>query len=628
MKIIRPTRLLALVLSFVFASVAIADDVNLYVAPTGRDTNPGTKQQPLATITGARDAVRRKRDSKADQNIAVIVQGGTYHITEPIVFGPNDGGAGDVVVTYRAADGERPMISGGRPITGWRDRSDGTWSAEVPEARAGRWRFRELFINGQRRPRARHPNKGYLRVVQSGADRRTSFTFKPGDIPRSLRDPNLELLFLHDWSTSRVRVKSIDHGANVLTVADPIGCKASHYRIDHFEKHPRYRLENDPVLLDAPGEWYLNTDTGVLFYRPLKDESISKFNASPPIAPVATALLQVRGDAKRPVRNLRFDGLHFAHCAWSTPSHGFAAGQATFHERRDGTNGGALREPMPTAVTFERAEQCRFVNGSIMHTGGSAIWLGSRCDDWVFAGNIVSDIAGNGILIGEDRGRRIDGRYWWQAAPQQVAKRNIVKNNLIEHCGQLFYGAVGVWVGMAEQTTIANNEIRHLPYTGVSVGWMWNSTPTPCKGNRVERNHIHHVMQILSDGGGIYTLGRQPGTVLSGNVIHDVPTNLGRAESNGMFLDQGTSEMVIENNLIYAVSRSPLRFHQALENLVRNNILVTGQGTPIVRYNATEPRRITLTDNEVIEAKHWTADFKSAHERAKSLISAAGRTSR
>jgi hypothetical protein len=113
---------------------------------------------------------------------------------------------------------------------------------------------------------------------------------------------------------------------------------------------------------------------------------------------------------------------------------------------------------------------------------------------------------------------------------------------------------------LARDTRIANNEIANHPYTGVSVGWMWNPTATPAGGNIVSQNHIHHVMQVLSDGGGIYTLGRQPGTRLVENVIHDVPLNVGRAEPNGMFLDEGSDQIEIVGNVIYGTDRSPLRY--------------------------------------------------------------------
>jgi hypothetical protein len=95
---------------------------------------------------------------------------------------------------------------------------------------------------------------------------------------------------------------------------------------------------------------------------------------------------------------------------------------------------------------------------------------------------------------------------------------------------------------------------------------MWSEIPTPAGRNQILNNHIHHVMQVLSDGGGIYTLGLQPDSVIQGNLIHDVPLNLGRAESNGMFLDQGTMGFVVKENVIYNIDRSPLRFHMASTN--------------------------------------------------------------
>jgi hypothetical protein len=368
-----------------------------------------------------------------------------------------------------------------------------------------------------------------------------------------------------------------------------------------FEQHPRYYLENSAAFLDAPGEWHLDERRGVVSYRPRPGETIAAMEA---VAPVARQLLVVRGDPEsgRPVKNLRFIGLRFEHCAFPLPAGGYAGIQAAFHQYRGNEGGDRRRTELTPAVLFELAESCRFADGGVAHGGGSGVGLGRACRNNALVGNGITDVAGNGVMVGENKQRQVDGKPWWQATPGQAASRNLIKNNLIERCGRVFYGAVGIWVGLANHTTIAHNEIRHHPYTGVSVGWMWNPTPTPCKANIVENNHIHHVMQILSDGGGIYTLGRQPGTVLRGNVIHDVPLNAGRAESNGMFLDEGTTDMVIENNVIYNIVRSPLRFHKATVNLVRRNVLVVGQGVPPVRYNATDPENIKLEENSVQEA--------------------------
>ncbi|HLU49591.1 MAG TPA: right-handed parallel beta-helix repeat-containing protein, partial [Planctomycetota bacterium] len=438
-----------------------------------------------------------------------------------------------------------------------------------------------------RRPRARHPNDGYLRVEKVGPDRRTSFTYRAGDLEAYGKVEHIELVFLHDWSISRVGLRSIDTESRTVTLRDPVGPASRHFAMDWFEPDPRYFLEGSPSFLDRPGEWVLDVEKKELLYRPVPGESPSGIRA---IAPATEALVVVRGDEAtgKPVRGLAFVGLTFEHCAFPLPPHGYAAGQAGFHEERVVPGGGALRRPMPAALTFEIAEDCRFERGRIERCGGSALRFGSRARRNVIASSVIRDVGGNGIMIGEEQTRHIDGQPWWRAAPDQVASENVVIDCLIERCGAQFYGAVGVWVGLAEKTRIAQNEIRHLPYTGVSVGWMWSTTPTPCRENVVERNHIHHVMQILSDGGGIYTLGIQPGSILRGNHIHDVPRNSGRAESNGMFLDEGTTGFIVEGNAIHDTDRSSIRFHRATTNTVRGNVLLTPPDVPPFRYNSTD----------------------------------------
>lgn len=574
--------------------------LRIVVAPDGDDSAAGTVEAPLATITRARDLVRERRAAGEERPVDVLLREGTWRITEAVVFGVEDSQEDSSRVRYRAWPGEKPVISGGRLIQGWEEGDDGVWSVKIPEVRSGKWLFRELFVNGRRATRARHPNEGTFRVADVGEDRRTSFTFHAGDVKRVDDIAEVELVFFHDWSISRVRVKDVDEGERRLTTRDPVGPASRHFAMDWFEKHPRYRLENSASFLDAPGEWHLDAERGVLRYRPLPGEEIAGVEF---VAPVAGTLLVVRGDGEKhvPVRNLSFEGLAFEHCAWLLPPRGYAAGQAGFHERRFG-EGGALREPLPAALSFELAESCFFSEGRIAHLGGSGIRFGRECRGCELDRSVVTDISGNGVMIGEDRSRSIEGKPWWQAAPDQATRQVAVRHSLIEHCGRQFFGAVGVWVGLAAETAIYFNDIRYVPYTGVSVGWMWNPSPTPCRQNEVAFNHIHHVMQVLSDGGGIYTLGRQPGTRLVGNVIHDVPLNAGRAESNGMFLDEGTTGIVIAHNVIYNVERSPLRFHRAQTNDVRRNVLVVEGETPRIRYNNTKPEDIREVANVVLKA--------------------------
>ena len=594
----------------------------LFVATDGDDANPGTKAKPLATITAARDAVRGKIAAGLREDVTVRLRGGTYRLTEPVVFGPQDGGTEKFSVTYAAFEEERPVISGGRAITGWKAGHDGTWTAVIPEVKSGNWQFRELFVGPRRAARARHPNEGFFRVEKVGEDRRTNFRYAPGDLRAYADVRSVELVFLHDWSITRVPLKSIDQSTRTLSVMHQVGGPGRWTPMDWFEKQPRYFLENSADFLDAPGEWFLDPKSGMLRYKPREGENMAEIEV---IAPVARQLLVVRGDVQknRPVRNLHFVGLACRHAAWRASGDVYWGRQAcTYWTPKSLAAGGSHLEADPAAVGFELAEACSFRDGRIEHVDASGLWFGRGCRGNRIEGTVVTDVGGNGIMIGEGQARKIGNQGWWEAAPEEAAEGNVVANNLIEHCGQEFFGAVGIWVGLAGKTRIAHNEIRHHPYTGVSVGWMWwtptarpEPRKTPCVANRITDNHIHHVLQTLSDGGGIYCLGTQPNSVLAGNLIHDVAANAGRAESNGMFLDQGCGGYAIEENVIYNIARSPLRFHKGWHNRVRNNVLVVGPDVPPVRYNDTVKERIVLEGNRVVQ-KVPAAALQAAQRRA------------
>jgi hypothetical protein len=295
----------------------------------------------------------------------------------------------------------------------------------------------------------------------------------------------VQIIFLHDWSVSRVAIRAVDEAARTVSFKDPIGAKSDFFRITGFEPHPRYYVENAIELLDEPGEWFLDRTRGVLSYIPQPAEDMNRVEV---VAPVLDQLLVVRSNTERgeTVKNLRFVGLAFEHSATPQFPAGYAEGQAGFHEVR-GEGSGRGRGRMPAAVVFDATVGCRFEQGRIAHVGATAISVQGKGESNAIVGNEIFDAGGNGVMIGEP-----------STAVDQLAKNNLVANNRIHHCGQLYHGCVGVWAGITDGTTVAHNEIHDLPYTGVSVGWMWNTTPTPCRANIVEHNHIHHVMQTLS----------------------------------------------------------------------------------------------------------------------------------
>lgn len=572
---------------------------DIYVSPDGSNINAGNIDQPLASL---HEAVVRSRSIKKNKEVTIWLNGGTYRITKAIELG-----IADSMLNWRAIPGEKPVVSGGRLLPKWQQDENGLYFSTLDESYPTQ--IRELFINGQRATRARHPNNEYLRIAQAGEDKRTNFYFNQDDFPEVQNPGNLELVLLHDWSISRIVVESIDWTKYHLTTVDWIGAKVlDFFNLTNWEKQPRYFLENAREFLDSPGEWFYDESSRKIFYFPKSNEDIRKAEA---IIPVTSQLLTIQGNrtTREKVKNVNFQGITFEHTAWQVPENGYCGIQACMFDNRSGKS--QNWNWLPAAIEVDLATNCHFKACTIRHLGGSGIWFREDTDHCSLSTSHVYDISGNGINIGEGQKRPTDeeGQSWWQSNPEQATSDIAVSNSLIEECGQQFYGAVGIWGGLVANTNLERNEIRNLPYTGISIGWMWNPQPTPCRENTIQGNHIYQVLTKLSDGGGIYSLGLQPGSRIANNLIHDVKLNAGRAESNGMFLDEGVTDVVVENNIIYNIARSPLRFHRATTNIVRNNVLAHNEGIPPIQYNNTREDNIKKTGNRTI-GQHVPEELK------------------
>lgn len=569
------------------------DDIALsvYVSPDGDDANPGTEERPFKTIQKAQETLRTTPlDKKGNKEVHVLA--GEYFLTEPLRFGPDDGGS--VADGYRQVfyEGHDAVISGGKRIEGFREIEPGLVAADIPEVKDGQWSFRDLYVNDKRRVRARFPNEGYFRVKQSGEDRRTNFFFNVEDGVKPVRDLDaVELVFLHDWCLTRTPVKSINTENSQLFVPVKIGGSMPFWAIDGFEPNARYFLENSIEYLDAPGEWFLDANEGKLYYRLCEGETVETLDV---IAPIVSQLLVVEGTADKPVENLHLIGLRFAHAAfnekpqktyWGIQASAFSS-PADENEVTDVNLGFPSSPPADGAVQYDYAKNCTIDACAFRHLGENGLWLRKSCVANHIAQCLFEDIGANGVMIGTH------GNH-------ETSKVNSMVFSTVTRTGQTLYGAVGIWVGLTQNTTIDRCEVFDTPYSGVSMGWVWNDSPTSARENMVMACHLHHNMQILSDGGGIYTLGRQPGSRLAFNLIHDIPLNAGRAESNGMFLDEGTSGFTIDYNLITDTERSPLRFHQAKKtNFVENNFfLLESDDMPMIRYNSTPEENIKLENN-------------------------------
>jgi hypothetical protein len=530
--------------------------LEVYVGPGGNDANPGTAKQPFASFARGRDAARQAVGAGLTADVTVLMAAGTYELAEPLLFGPEDGGTAEHAVTYAAAPGAAPVLSGGRRISGWQRGEGNVWTATVPAVRAGTWYFHQLWVNGRRGIRARTPNADApqpcfpLQGARLSEDLSAhTYSFTPGQLAAWKNLGDVEAVVFGNWEITRKHFAAVDAAAGVAQMAGP-----------HAQPHEAMLpaagrwcyLENAGEFLDAPGEWYLDRPAGVLSYWPRLDEDMATATV---VAPVLTRLLEVRGRPGKPVRNLHFRGLEVAYSDWAIPPGGYLGIQASHFN----TGGGSSQDDamadwgrIEAAVRWEDAERCSFSDGALRHLGGAGLALHWRCQGARIEGNLVTDISANGINLG---GPREDG---------DVPRDTRIANNHVHACGLDYAGAVGIWVGFAQRTVVAHNLVHDLPYTGISVGWQWDAEPTPARENVIEFNHIYDVMTRLGDGGGIYTLGLQPGSVIRGNHIHDIrrSTYAQAAPNNGIFFDQGSTGFRVEDNVIYATSGEPMRFNQ------------------------------------------------------------------
>lgn len=563
-----------------------------YVSPQGSDTHDGSKEQPFSTVTKAQEAALQSLAAQSG-TATIHLLPGRHTVTSPLILEATSFPDSTSRLIIKGETGT--ILSGGAELKDWQRSDNGLWVSSLPSVLEPLQYIRELFVDGRRALRSRFPNEGYLRVAKVGEDKRSHFFFSEGDFPLPKRVEDTELVLMHDWSASRIPVQTIDADEKKLTPVDWIGARVlDFFTLDHWEAQPRYYLENDLRFIDQDYEWYFDAEVSRVYLKLPAGQDANKLEV---IVPMSEGLLQLKGTKEEPIRNIHIENISFQHSAWDIPAMGYGGIQATHHDPRPNEGKGWL--VVPAAVTANFADACVFTNCRFEHLGGSGLWLGRGCTNNRIIASYFGDISGNGVMVGEGRDRKVGGKPWWEAAPEQAARNNRIGGCEITNCGKQYFGAVGIWCGLAAGTTISNNEVHQLPYTGISIGWMWSPVPTPARENKVINNHIHHIMQQLSDGGGIYMLGLQPGSELKGNLIHDVTVNVGRAESNGMFLDEGTTDVVVSDNVIYNIAKSPIRFHRATTNLMQDNFLFCAEAIPPFTYNTTDEALIEKVNNQV-----------------------------
>ncbi|MBQ4518778.1 MAG: right-handed parallel beta-helix repeat-containing protein [Clostridia bacterium] len=535
-------------------------------AQTGSDHNNGEKETPFKTIHRAREEVRRI-NRRMTTDIYVYLKNGTYYLEDTLCFEEKDSGFNGFNVIYKAAEGAQPVISGGTPIEGWTlfDEEKNIYKASAKGADN-----RHLYVDGKRAVRARSEGNVGNFVSDGGVE---GFTCSNTEFLQYKNFADVEFVFLRGWVSRRA------HPLNVESVdADTVKVNIRNWDrvndVDYKKPESVYYYENAYELLDEEGEFYIDKQADTVYYKPITGTDI---HSSVIVAPKLETVISVCGESVvKPAHNIVFSGITFKDSTWLSPNH---------HDFLDTQN---LYPEQPEAAVFlKNANHIKIEKCTIKNCGGDGLGATRTVQDCTFLGNNIYDISARGIHLGDWNGPE-DSRI-----QTEIASGFVIENNYIHAIGEEYYSAPALSGVFIADTQIRHNEIFDVPYSGMHIGWGWDSyEKTSVKNLDISYNYIHDYMHTCADGGAVYFLGATGASAENMNEVYQNHfKNAGSGTEGVMYCDSGSnyyrlSENVIDNhesvwNGYYGLGSSYNEFVDNYTTSEMFNLVSENSATPV-----------------------------------------------
>jgi hypothetical protein len=542
----------------------------------GSAAAPVIEVRPADGVAGIQAALKSLREMRArasvpfDQPARIVLLPGEYVLSEPLKISAQDSGTvvSPTVIESKVRGGA--VLVGAPAITATPSHKGLTWLF-VPPSRTSRSDERsggQLFVNGQRAVLAQHPNRGQFFFIDSplpaenGTDTsKAAFVATAKDLAEISRltegDRDRAILSLmQSWTSSEHRLSRV-HESGVVNVAP-----AAKWPFLSFGHSQRYVIKNLPRALDAPGEWVL--EDGSIKFWPLSGEKPAQSDAR---WPRFSTLVKVQGDARsgRWVQHVELKGVGLAYTGVTTPMAGWLDVQAAVD--------------VGAAIEVDDAKHFVLADCRIQHTGGYGVWFRRSVQGSVVRNCELDDLGAGGIKVGE-------------TSPDRTVfatSGNTIEANKISNTGLDFPGAVAVWVGHSSNNNISKNIIHRTSYSGISIGWQWGYAAPTATHNVITQNILYDIgMAQMSDMGAIYTLGRSPGTEISGNFIRRVQAYPGYGPGAwGIYNDEGSSDIKVFGNVVLETDSGGYHLHYGRDLSITGNLFAHSRG-PEVRWTSTE----------------------------------------
>ncbi|WP_455585381.1 right-handed parallel beta-helix repeat-containing protein [Bacteroides sp.] len=571
---------ICIVALFLTANFAFAGEI--WVSVTGNDTHAGTREKPLRTLAQALKQAREWRrlsDSAVEGGIYIRLERGIYQQEETLFLRPEDSGTQSSPTVIEAVEPGKAVISGGVRVTGWKRVTDfppglpavargKVWVADAPEVGNRILESRQLWVNGQKAVRATWLAPGKMeRMIDFDTEKEEIWI--PTPAMKGLdEEPQLEMTVHQRWAIAILRVKEFDvQGERTrVTFHQP----ESRIEFQHPWPQPviggekgnsSFTLGNAICLLDRPGEWYQEYPSGKIYYWPEEGVDLSVAEVT---VPALETLLEVDGSLERTVSYLSFKGVSFEYAAWKRPSlQGHVTLQGGMYlrdayklavpglpEKAELENQAWIERP-EAALRIRGAGQINFSGCTFKHLGATGLdyeWAVNNCR---VEGCLFTDIGGTALALGAFPSGGFETHVPYIPVHKEEYCSDIrIANNLITEVTNEDWGGVGIGAGYVRHVTIEHNEVSHVNYSGICVGWGWTPLDSGMEGNRIHANYVHHFACQLYDAGGLYTLSNQPASEMTGNRIEHIGKAPYATNDRAFYIyfDEATDGYRVENN--------------------------------------------------------------------------------